>query len=62
MLSPPEKIKAIGITILEIIITETQASMTRATFPDKNAIVTDIITKFLSIHVNWIVPTLDSNC
>ena len=60
--SPPEKITAIGITILEIIITETQASMTRTTFPDKNAIVTDIITKFLSIHVNWIVPTLNSNC
>ena len=48
--SPPEKITAIGITILEIIITETQAIMTITTFPDENAMVTDIMPKFLSIH------------
>ena len=39
--SPPEKIIAIGITILEIIITETQAIMTITTFPDEHAMVTD---------------------
>ena len=55
--SPPENITAIGITILEIIITETQVIMTITTFPDKTAMVTDIMPKFLSIHVNLIVPT-----
>ena len=59
---PPEKITAIGITILEIIITETQAIMTITTFPDKNSMVTDIMPKYLSIHVNLIlVPSLNSN-
>ena len=49
--SPPENITAIGITILEIIITETQAIMTMTTFPDKNPMFTDIIPKYSSIHV-----------
>ena len=57
--SPPEKITAIGITILEIIITETQAIMTITTFPDKKPMVTDIMPKYLSIHVNLLVPTLN---
>ena len=59
--SPPEKTTAIGITILEIIITETQAIMTITTFPDKNSMVTDILPKYLSIHVILTVPTLNSN-
>ena len=44
--SPPEKITAIGITILEIIIKETQAIMIITTFPDKNPMVTDIMPKY----------------
>ena len=43
---PPEKITAIGITILEIIITDTQVIMTIAIFPDKNPMVTDIMPKY----------------
>ena len=59
--SPPEKITAIGITILEIITAEIQAIMIITTFPDKKPMVTDIMPKYLSIHVNLIVPTLNSN-
>ena len=55
--SPPEKITAIGITILEIIITETQAIMTITTFPDKKPMVTDIMSKysylFNSAHIEF---------
>ena len=58
---PPEKITAIGITILEIIITETQAIMTITTFLDKTPMVTGIIPKYLSIHVILTMPTLKSN-
>ena len=57
--SPSEKITATGITILEIIIKETQAIMTITTFPDKNSMVTDILPKYLSIHVNLTVPILN---
>ena len=56
--SPPEKITAIGITILEIITAEIQAIMIITTFPDKKPMVTDIMR---CIHVNLIVPTLNSN-
>ena len=41
--SPPEKITAIGITILEIITAETQAIMIITTFPNKKPMVTDIM-------------------
>ena len=41
--SPPEKITAIGITILEIITAEIQAIMIITTFPDKKTMVTDIM-------------------
>ena len=55
--SSPEKITAIGITILEITITETQAIMTITTFPDKNPMVTDIMPKyshlFNSAHIEF---------
>ena len=40
---PPEKITAIGITILEIITAEIQAIMIITTFPDKKPMVTDIM-------------------
>ena len=46
---PPEKITAIGITMLEIIITETQVIMTITTLPDKNPMVTDIMPKYASL-------------
>ena len=57
---PPEKITAIGITILEIIITDTQVIITIATFPDKNSMVTDIMPKyscyFNSAHIKFKLP------
>ena len=54
---PPAKITAIGITILEIIITETQVIMAIATLPDKNPMVTDIMPKYFylfnSAHIEF---------